>query len=206
MTLSSLIAAKVQVDMGQSSSSAPDFIKNKPTLGTAAAAATSDFDAAGAATAAQSAAAMDATTKASTAQSTAISTASSDATSKANAAQAAAIQRGNHSGTQTADTITDGTTNKVYSAAEKTKLAAIAAGATAVVADTGWTANGTSGDKTVAIQAYINGVTGTMVTALNVTSGGLGTALSALADQVAALTKKLAALETVLATAKLPNA
>lgn len=72
--------------------------------------------------------------------------------------------------------------------------------------DTGWTVNGTAGDKTVAIQAYTNGITGTMVTALNVTSGGLGTALSALADQVAALTKKLAAIETVLAAAKLPNA
>lgn len=74
------------------------------------------------------------------------------------------------------------------------------------VADTGWTANGTAGDKTVAVQTYTNGITGTMVTALNVTSGGLGTALSALADQVAALTKKVAALETALVASKLPNA
>lgn len=75
-----------------------------------------------------------------------------------------------------------------------------------MVADTGWTANGTAGDKTVAVQTYTNGITGTMVTALNVTSSGLGTALSALADQVAALTKKLAAHETALVAGKIPNA
>ena len=37
--------------------------------------------------------------------------------------------RANHTGTQTADTITDGTTNKAYTATEKTKLAGIATGA-----------------------------------------------------------------------------
>lgn len=83
MLLSSLIAAKVQVDMGQVSSSAPDFVKNKPALGTAAAAATTDFDASGAAASAQSAAATDATSKASSAQSAAISAAATDATTKA---------------------------------------------------------------------------------------------------------------------------
>lgn len=125
-----------------------------------------------------------------------------DAAGAATAAQAAAVQRANHTGTQSADTITDGSTNKAYSAADKTKLAALLS----ITVDTGWTANGTAGDKTVAVQAYTNGITGTMVTALNVTSGGLGTALSALADQVAALTKKLAAHETALAANKLPNA
>lgn len=187
MTLSSLIASRVQVDMGQASSTAPDFIKNKPTLGTAAAQDSNAFDAAGAATSAQSAAASDATTK-------------------VNAAQAAAIQRANHTGTQSADTLTDGTTNKAYSATEKTKLAGIAASATANPADTGWTANSTAGDKTVAVAAYTNGISGTMVTALNVTSGGLGTALSALADQLAAVTKKLAAIETANAAGKFANA
>jgi hypothetical protein len=39
--------------------------------------------------------------------------------------------RSNHTGTQSADTIVDGTTNKVYTATEKTKLAGIATGATA---------------------------------------------------------------------------
>lgn len=39
--------------------------------------------------------------------------------------------RANHTGTQSADTITDGSTNKAYTATEKTKLAGIASGATA---------------------------------------------------------------------------
>jgi hypothetical protein len=38
--------------------------------------------------------------------------------------------RATHTGTQSADTITDGTTNKVFTATEKTKLAGIATGAT----------------------------------------------------------------------------
>ncbi len=49
----------------------------------------------------------------------------------ASSAQAYAIQRANHTGPQSADTITDGATNKAYTATEKTKLAGIAAGATA---------------------------------------------------------------------------
>ena len=39
--------------------------------------------------------------------------------------------RANHTGTQSADTITDGTTNKAYTATEKTKLSGIATAATA---------------------------------------------------------------------------
>jgi len=70
-------------------------LSNRPTLGTAASQNSTAFDAAGAATAAQSAAistaAADATTKANAAQSAAISTASADATTKANAAAAASI-------------------------------------------------------------------------------------------------------------------
>jgi Cu/Ag efflux protein CusF len=42
---------------------------------------------------------------------------------------AADRNRSNHSGTQSADTITDGTTNKAYTATEKTKLAGIESGA-----------------------------------------------------------------------------
>jgi hypothetical protein len=59
------------------------------------------------------------------AQSAAIAAAALDATSKANAAQAAAVQRANHTGTQSADTLTDGTTNKVFLATERTKLTAL---------------------------------------------------------------------------------
>src|ERR1051325_210965 len=103
----------------------------------AIAAASSDATskAAAAQSAAVSAAATDATTKASAAQSAAISAASADATSKAAAAQAAAIQRANHTGSQSADTVVDGTTNKAYTAAEKTKLAGVANSATANSSD-----------------------------------------------------------------------
>ena len=51
------------------------------------------------------------------------------------AVQAAAIQRANHTGTQSADTLTDGTTNKAFLATERTKLAGIATGATANATD-----------------------------------------------------------------------
>jgi len=54
-----------------------------------------------------------------------------DPAGAAAAAQNYAVQRGNHTGTQTADTITDGATNKTYTALEKTKLAGVATGATA---------------------------------------------------------------------------
>lgn len=57
------------------------------------------------------------------------------AAAKAAAAQAAAIQRANHTGTQSADTIADGVTNKAYTATERTKLAGIAATATANATD-----------------------------------------------------------------------
>jgi lysophospholipase L1-like esterase len=53
-----------------------------------------------------------------------------DTAGAATAAQAAAIQRANHTGTQSADTLTDGATNKAFLAAERTKLAGVATGAT----------------------------------------------------------------------------
>lgn len=54
-----------------------------------------------------------------------------DSAGAAAAAQAYAVQRVNHTGIQSADTITDGTTNKAYTASEKTKLSGVATGATA---------------------------------------------------------------------------
>jgi hypothetical protein len=54
---------------------------------------------------------------------------------KADAAQAYAVQRGNHTGTQSADTVVDGTTNAAYLLTERTKLAGVAAGATANATD-----------------------------------------------------------------------
>lgn len=47
------------------------------------------------------------------------------------AVQAFAVQRSNHTGTQSADTLTDGSTNKAFLGTERTKLTGIAAGATA---------------------------------------------------------------------------
>jgi hypothetical protein len=58
-----------------------------------------------------------------------------DASGVAAAAQAFAIQRANHTGTQSADTLTDGTTNKAFLATERTKLTGIATGATANSSD-----------------------------------------------------------------------
>lgn len=48
----------------------------------------------------------------------------------ANATDSALRARSSHTGTQSADTIVDGTTNKAYTATEASKLAAVAAGAT----------------------------------------------------------------------------
>jgi hypothetical protein len=45
------------------------------------------------------------------------------------------LARANHTGTQSADTLTDGTTNKAFLATERTKLAGVATGATANSAD-----------------------------------------------------------------------
>lgn len=75
-----------------------------------------------------------------------------------------------------------------------------------ITKDTGWTANNTAGNKTAVLSSYTNGLNGTMVTALNVVSGGTGTVLSAAMDIIVILVKKVAALETVLASSKLPNA
>lgn len=52
-------------------------------------------------------------------------------TATANDTDANLKARANHTGTQSADTVVDGTTNKAYTATEKTKLAGVATGATA---------------------------------------------------------------------------
>lgn len=49
----------------------------------------------------------------------------------ANSSDAFLLARANHTGTQSADTLTDGTTNKAFLATERTKLTGIATGATA---------------------------------------------------------------------------
>jgi hypothetical protein len=50
-------------------------------------------------------------------------------TATANSSDATLLARANHTGTQSADTLTDGTTNKAFLATERTKLAGIAPGA-----------------------------------------------------------------------------
>lgn len=71
--------------------------------------------------------------------------------------------------------------------------------------DSGWGTNGTSGDKTIALASYSNGLNSTMISALNVVSGGTGTALSAGFDMLVNVVKQLAAIKTVLVASKLPN-
>lgn len=75
-----------------------------------------------------------------------------------------------------------------------------------VIRDTGWTANSSAGDKTSVVTDYVNGIDATMVTALNLVSANLGTNLSAACDVIVLLRKKVQALESALATSKLPNA
>lgn len=72
--------------------------------------------------------------------------------------------------------------------------------------DTGYTANSSAGDASIVITDYVNGVNGTMVSALNVVSAGTGTALSAAIDMIVVLRKKVQALESTLANGKFPNA
>lgn len=52
-----------------------------------------------------------------------------------NSSDAFLLARANHTGTESADVLTDGTTNKAFLATERTKLAGIAAGATANSSD-----------------------------------------------------------------------
>lgn len=75
------------------------------------------------------------------------------------------LSRTNHTGTQDADTITDGTTNKAFLATERTKLAGIATGATANDTDanlknranhTGTQASSTISDFDTAVDARVN--------------------------------------------------
>lgn len=86
------------------------------------------------------------------------------------------LSRANHTGTQSADTITDGTTNKAYTATEKTKLAGIATGATANATDaalrarsshTGTQTASTISDFDSAADARITAAAGTTLATLS---------------------------------------
>lgn len=65
----------------------------------------------------------------------ALDTITISSTATVNSTDAALRDRSTHTGTQSADTLTDGTTNKAFLATERTKLAGVATGATANAAD-----------------------------------------------------------------------
>lgn len=98
----------------------------------------------------------------------------------ANSSDATLLNRANHTGTQSADTLTDGTTNKAFLATERTKLAGIATGATAntgtVTSASVTTANGISGSvatatTTPAITLTLGAITPSSVAASGTVTG-----------------------------------
>lgn len=129
-------------------------------------------------------------------------------------AKAFSIQRANHTGTQLLATIIDAGTAASHASSDFATAAQGALAATALqsqaglilTADTGWTANNTSGDKTAALSSYSNGLNSTIIAALNLAAANSGTALGAALDVLVVVVKKLAALETTLVASKIPNA
>ena len=93
----------------------------------------------------------------------------------ANSTDATLLARANHTGTQSADTLTDGTTNKAFLATERTKLAGVAAGATANSADATLLARANHTGTQLA--ATISDFSSAALAAIpNVTSGAAGLA------------------------------
>lgn len=85
-------------------------------------------------------------------------------------------------------------------------LATFPAIGTQMSIDTGWTANTYAGVKTAVLVTYSLVISGAMVTALNLTSSGLGTSLVTMDQTLQLLVQQVAALRTALIAAKLPNA
>ncbi|GJF06615.1 hypothetical protein [Pseudonocardia sp. D17] len=116
---------------------------------------------------------------------------SSKISSEVSTASTADRDRANHTGTQSADTITDGTTNKAYTAAEKTKLAGIASGATANATDaqlrdrsthTGTQTASTISDFTTAVNALVSAGMNSLVDSAPGTLDTLNELAAALGD------------------------
>lgn len=84
-------------------------------------------------------------------------------------------------------------------------LATFPAIGTQMSVDTGWTANTYGGVKTAVLVTYSLVISGAMVTALNLTSSGLGTSLVTMDQTLQLLVQQVAALRTALIAAKLPN-
>lgn len=76
--------------------------------------------------------------------------------------------RSNHTGTQTADTITDGTANKSMTAAERTKLAGVATGATVNASDASLRDRATH-TGTQSADTIVNGTANKVLTAADAT-------------------------------------
>lgn len=190
----------VQANMAESDSAKAGFVKNQPTTfpwsGITSRATTlagygiADADSIGSATAAQAAAIASAAA----------------ALAAAIAALGAVARSGAYSdltGKPTLGTASTHATGDFDAAGAAAAVQALLG--TQLSIDSGWTANGTAGDKTAALSAYSNGINGTIVTALNLAAANSGTAISALADVVVNLVKQVAALRTALLAGKLPN-
>jgi len=101
----------------------------------------------------------------------------------ANNTDAFLVARGNHTGTESADVLTDGTTNKAYTATERTKLSGVASGATANQTDT-YLLDRANHTGTQSADTIINGTTNKVLTASEKTNVGNIPTLTA---QVAAI-------------------
>lgn len=74
-----------------------------------------------------------------------------------------------------------------------------------MIVDSGWTANTYSGLKSAVLVTYSQVISGTMSTALNLTSAGLGASLVTMDQTIQLLVQQLAGLRTALVAGKLPN-
>lgn len=119
-----------------------------------------------------------------------------ESTTELNARDTANRARANHTGTQSADTLTDGTTNKAFLATERTKLAGIEAGATANSSDATLLAraNHTGTQLASTISNFAATVLATTLTGLSLATG---TAITS-ADSILVAAGKLQAQITAL--------
>lgn len=163
-------------------------LTGKPTLGSAAALASSAFDAAGAASSAVAALCSGTTLQFLRGDGT-LATFST-----------AAISAVTWSTLTGKPTFANVATSGLYS-----DLTGTPSLGTQMSVDTGWTANTYGGVKAAVLVTYSLVISGAMVTALNLTSAGLGTSLVTMDQTLQLLVQQVAGLRTALIAAKLPN-